>query len=381
MIELAFAALGIAAGTAMGFVPGFHINNLLPFFVIAPLSPPPLFIFIVALSIAYCFSSVFPSVLLGVPNADTALSVLPGHRLVMEGHALTALLFFFRGALLATLLSLPFLALFLTFLPAIYPYLRFAVPFLILAALFLMTVTDRKAAVLIVLLSAALGLMTFGYDVLLPLLSGFFGLSTLLISLKEDSVLPPQIIKPTRTSISKTAHASVLACFLSAFFSVLPGLSSAVVGLCGKVFGKLSEREFITLLGATNAAYMINSFFTLYLLGATRSGSAAALSGLMTRETIFFTTGLVLLSGAASFLICSSIAPRIVRVYKRLNYRLLTLMAISFLVSVNIIVGGFFGCLVLFASTSIGLLCNFLGARRTSCMAALIAPAASALLP
>ena len=375
MIDLVFCGAGVLFGVAAGLIPGMHINNFLPFFLVTPFTGPLGFFFIISASMGFVFSSFFPSILLGVPNEETAIMVLPGHRMVLEGNAFTALILSFYGALTATLLAGFFLIFFLLFLPALYPHLDFLVSFILIVVMMLMIATDNRYAILIVAMSTALGFLTFNFNLLLPLLTGFFGLSTMLISLLHETSLPEQKLQ-FRPDISKFEflRASLLASFLSSLAGLLPGVSSSIVALVGRVFGKLKTQEFIVMISGTNAAYMIYSFFALFLITKTRSGSAVFLSQVMQNENILFAFGIVLVSAILAAFICLRLTPYVVSFYRKINYRKTTITAAVFLVIVNFILCGLFGLLILFASTSIGLLCCFLHVKRINCMAALIVP-------
>jgi putative membrane protein len=375
MIDLVICLLGMCVGLLLGLVPGMHINNFLPFFILLSFTNPQLFFFVIAASMAYVFSSFFPAILLGVPNEDTALNVLPGHRMVLEGNAYSAVMVSLAGGLLVVLFSMPFLFFFLNALPLLYPALQKIVPYMLIIILLFMFLSDKKQSVIVLALSSVLGFLTFDFNLLLPLLTGFFGLSTLLISILNDSLVSPQVMRfDSRLSLTNLSTISFISCFLSSIFGFIPAISSSIVGTMASYIRKFDSEEFLVLLSGTNVAYMIYSFFALILINKTRSGSAVFLSQIFEKESIFFVLGIILLSSALAFLICFYLAKPLVRLYKRLDYRKLSLLSIFFIIAVNFALAGPFGLIVLLASTSIGLLSNSLGVKRINCMAALIVP-------
>ena len=375
MIDLVICLLGMCVGLLLGLVPGMHINNFLPFFILLSFTNPQLFFFVIAASMAYVFSSFFPAILLGVPNEDTALNVLPGHRMVLEGNAYSAVMVSLAGGLLVVLFSMPFLLFFLNALPLLYPALQKIVPYMLIIILLFMFLSDKKQSVIVLALSSVLGFLTFDFNLLLPLLTGFFGLSTLLISILNDSSVSPQVMRfDSRLSLTNLSTISFISCFLSSIFGFIPAISSSIVGTMASYIRKFDLEEFLVLLSGTNVAYMIYSFFALILINKTRSGSAVFLSQIFEKESIFFVLGIILLSSALAFLICLYLAKPLVRLYKRLDYRKLSLLSIFFIIAVNFALAGPFGLIVLLASTSIGLLSNSLGVKRINCMAALIVP-------
>jgi putative membrane protein len=258
MIE---ALAGVATGLLAGLVPGVHANNLLPF--VAFLGP----YFFVPFSIAWLFSSAFPSILLGVPSES--LAVLPGHRLVLAGRANEALMLCTVGALFSLVASVAMLPLLALFLPLFYEKLAFAVPYALFTIVAAMVLSEHGAkklsAAVVVAISSILGFLTFSSDYLLPLLSGFFGLSTLLVS--QKSSLPAQNAVEQKIPTQLVVRSSLLSSFLSPFFGLLPGASSGITAYAAGAFGRLSTREFLATASAANASYAVLSLFALSLIG------------------------------------------------------------------------------------------------------------------
>ncbi len=83
--------LGIVVGIITGLAPGVHINliSVLLFsvspFLLGYTSALHLAIFIVAVAVTHAFLDALPSIFLGAPEEATALAVLPGHRMLLEG--------------------------------------------------------------------------------------------------------------------------------------------------------------------------------------------------------------------------------------------------------------------------------------------------------
>jgi TctA family transporter len=117
--------LGTAAGVATGLIPGLHVNTVaamvLAFqgvlmstatalFLWAAPSPEDLLLIVAALVVGNVVSHTFldyiPSIFLGAPEGETALSVLPGHRMLLQGRGFEAIRLSAQGSLTAALLSL-----------------------------------------------------------------------------------------------------------------------------------------------------------------------------------------------------------------------------------------------------------------------------------
>ena len=83
--------LGIFAGIITGLIPGIHINLIslllvsLSGYFLGFTHPLILGVFIISMAVTHTFLDIIPSIFLGAPDADTALAVLPGHRLLLKG--------------------------------------------------------------------------------------------------------------------------------------------------------------------------------------------------------------------------------------------------------------------------------------------------------
>ena len=100
MIEINLAlciALGFVLGILSGLTPGLHLNNfaamllaLSPQLMAWGLSPFQMACIILAASISQTFFDAIPAIFLGAPDSETALTVLPGQRLMLEGRGIEA---------------------------------------------------------------------------------------------------------------------------------------------------------------------------------------------------------------------------------------------------------------------------------------------------
>lgn len=161
---ISFALLGTAAGVATGLTPGLHVNTVAAFILAfqglflalagslfagaSPTSPDLILLvaaLVVGMVIAHTFLDYVPSIFLGAPEAETALSVLPGHRMLLQGRAVEAIRLSARGSLIATflalLLVLPFRLVMGTPVDA-YGDLRRAIPSLLLLVAAMLIISE-----------------------------------------------------------------------------------------------------------------------------------------------------------------------------------------------------------------------------------------------
>src|SRR3989338_8821591 len=89
LIELIlFSSAGLILGVFFGLVPGLHPNTIILFTpFIASLIDNPLFAvaFLVAMGVSNVIVDFIPSILIGAPDAEKELTILPGHRFLMSG--------------------------------------------------------------------------------------------------------------------------------------------------------------------------------------------------------------------------------------------------------------------------------------------------------
>jgi len=403
MIQIILALfLGVLAGTFTGLIPGIHINLIAIMLIsISPIflnitTPLILAIFIIAMAITHTFVDYIPSIFLGAPDEDSFLSVLPGHKLLLSGRGYYAIIFTLYGSITALLIILIFTPLFITFLPIIYPYVQKIMwIILILVSIYLISTEKQNKlwALAIFLLAGFLGIATLNLNIkepLLPLFTGLFGASNLIISIKQKTKIPEQKISPlknirlSKKSIAKASLASIIA---SPFTAFLPGLGASQAALIGReVLGEkqLDPRQFLFLLGAINTIVMGLSFITFYTIQKTRTGAAVAVSRLipeLTPANLFILLSIIIFSGIFSFIISVNTSKLAAKNIHKIQYSklsliiLLTLILITFLFSdLFNPFGGLIGLLVFTTSTFLGTFTILIGIKRMHLMGSLLVP-------
>jgi len=386
-----FLLSGILAGTLTGMIPGVHINLigifLLSFsaYLLEFTEPIYLAIFITAMAITHTFVDFIPSIFLGCPDTDTELSVLPGHELLKKGHGYQAVLLTCYGSLLSLISLVLVLIPFLLFSSKFYNFLRtpyLLASILILVSLFLILLERKKlSAFLAFSLSGILGFCVLNFEnlnqPLLPLLTGLFGSSMLILSIKNKIKIPEQIIaKPVepKSSLARAFFGSIIASPICSFF---PGLGAGQAAIIGNTFARTTQKGFLILLGATNTLVMGISFLTLYTISKTRTGAAATIKeilGTPTIEYILIIIFTIFLSGFIAFFITKFIAKIFSTKISKINYTKLSIITLSILLIIITLISGIFGVIVLIVSTFTGIYIINLKVRRTQMMGCLLLP-------
>jgi len=396
LLELILALLlGVTAGTITGLFPGIHINlvatgllALVAGGVLAGVESLVLVIFIVAMAVTHTFIDFIPSIFLGAPEEDSFLAVLPGHELLREGRGYEAVILTLYGSLIALPIILVFSFLFVNFLEGVFDFSRELIPYVLtFASLYLIfREEDWVNAMVVFFLAGMLGLLSFNVQVkepLLPLLSGLFGVSALVVSLKAEIVIPKQEIKKLREIKveGKVFWKSIFAVFATApLSSFLPGLGAGHAAVLGsEIVGDIGKdkRGFLFMLGAINTIVMALSFVTIYAIGRTRSGAAVAVSELLAKfglgelVTVLF---VVVISGIIAFFIGVFLAKVFALRVSKVSYRKLGLAVLGILFIINLLLSNFLGLVVLVTASALGVFCILSGVRRINLMGVLLVP-------
>ncbi|AAL80230.1 hypothetical protein PFDSM3638_00450 [Pyrococcus furiosus DSM 3638] len=366
MRELLQLIAGVGFGTLTGLTPGLHVNSL------SRLSLPIPTLFVMGL--VHTFLDSIPSALFGVPDADDSVpSLLPSHRLVLEGkfgEVVKLSLFASTLALIFSIATLP-----AYFLVAPKYSFKIGIIFVVFLSLFLILSQGNKLGALVIfLLAGFLGYEVFSLpisDPFYPLFTGLFALPLLV-----DSYLhPPKSVKvydaPLRIPSWRLVKFSIFGTFFGALASLLPTLTAGQASLLGSKFTK-DDREFLTIVYSTNTAAYSFSLANLALTGKTRNGVMVAIGNVSIQELPF----LYLLGLSASMLLLI-FAPRLAIIIGKVafrQYRPTILGIIVFLFLLGFLYDGILGVLVMISAMFLGFVAPLWKVRRVTYMGVLMFP-------
>ena len=385
---LFFLLAGILAGTITGLIPGIHINLVgvtlvsLSLTIFSSINPVFLVIFIATMAITHTFLDFIPSIFLGCPDTDTELSILPGHELLKKGQGYEAIALTAYGSLAAifvlALIAFPAIII----ISKTYYIFREFIPYiLIIVSILLISLEQKKFSALVVfLLTGALGFCVLNLEVLkeplLPLLTGLFGASMLVLSIKTKPKIEKQDI--SKIKINKNFWKPILGASIAApISSFLPGLGSGQAAIIGNTISRTDKKGFLILLGATNTLVMGFSFISLYVISRTRTGAAVAIqeiAGNFSWKILLVILFVILLSGILSFFLTLFLARFFSTKINKISYTKLAVITIFILGLIVFLVSGFSGLIILVISAFTGIYCISLGVRRTQMMGCLLLP-------
>ena len=440
LIILLSVLAGYLLGIFSGLVPGIHTNNFA--LLLVALSPmmsdygiQPFYIAVIILSnsITHTFHDVIPAVFLGAPDSDMALAVLPGHRLLLDGFGAEAIRLSALGSagsvVFSMIIVLPLAAIF----SVAYPVLQDHIAWVLIFIVFLMVATEKGEyiigqgslahykykgyAIVLFLISGVLGLFAFEMEglmapvinfgapsILLPLLSGLFGASQLVISLLTHSTIPPQTFAKMTLSGKRIVRGIITGSAAGSIVAWLPGISSAIAAVLARLFirkdfdredeGEVDtdgvdagSKEFIVSVSGVNTSNAIFGLVALSVIGKTRSGAMVAINdvlgtangvigGVISLDTstllLFF--GVILLTAFLSYFSTIMIGNNVHRVLSRIDYSKLCVGVLIGLALMVFLFTGFFGLLIFIIATPIGMLAPFFKVRKSNAMGVILLP-------
>lgn len=381
--------IGIIVGVFTGLTPGIHINMVAALvlvsspFLLRYFSALSLGVFIIAVGITHTFLDALPSIFLGAPDESTALGVLPGHRYLLRGNGLMAVKLFSIGSFLGLIAGIMMFPLFYFITMNTYSFFENYFAYMLLGVLCFMVWKDNKKlwAAFVISLSGMFGLIVFNLNIngpLFPMLSGLFGISTLIISYFDNNNIPKQNIQDKTDIDRKKTFYSVIAGNIGSFIvSTFPGLSSSIAAVISMQFVKdLGDKGFMILIGCIGTCSFILSLVALLAIDKARSGAVIAISRIMPIDLWSVIVLLIasLIVGAISFIISLKAGLLFSRMITKINYKMLISIIIGFVVVMVFLFSSWIGLLVLITSTAIGLIPGITKIQRTHSMACLMVP-------
>lgn len=407
---------GICVGMIAGLLPGVHVNNtsaillgFSPALLAAGVEPLYVAITIVASTISQSFLDIIPAVFIGAPDEATVLAVMPGHRMLLDGLGQEAVRLSAMGSGLAIvsslLLIIPLSLGFKAALPVMQAYMAFILmaisAFVILSNYHggrYVTTSGRIRkicwAFIIFLVAGILGISAFQAEtslspvftigapsVLLPLLSGLFGVPSLLMSLNTQAGIPLQrhskISLPNSDILRASAAGTVAGALVSWFPAVSSGVATSLVSMFSTKDDDSDQRYLIAVSGV-NTSNAIFSLVALYVILRPRSGAVAAaqdvLGGSIGYEAFILFLLAIGIAGIFSYLMTVSASSCAATIFSGLNYRLLNWGVMAFLAAMCLLMTGVPGVAIFLISSAIGLAAYLVNVRKTCLMGVLLVP-------
>ena len=404
---LAMTLAGCLMGTFSGIVPGIHVNTLASMMLASypvlegalPLDAADTAVAVsccvMSASVVHSFVDFVPSVFIGAPDEEDAVSVLPGHRLLKEGRGMEAV----RAAAIGSLIGCS--ASILMAVPLQWAlasgageFLDRLTPVVLLAACFAVLYGEwtRGSGIwglAAFLISGALGYccMTLpipqdgilgGGSVMMPLLTGLFGIPVMLEASKgsgtpaqNDRVKDPVGLMPGLRGVAMGT--------LAGWF---PGITSSVgAAMSAAVLPENRPERFISTVASIGTVTSVLALVTLSASGNGRSGTALVMKDVLgdSLEGVASDAFLILLlstavASALGYHITIACGKVFCRISSGIDPRRLSRGVLILLVALTVALTGPWGLVVLLCSTVVGSIPSSCGTGRLVLCGCLILP-------
>ncbi len=381
--------IGAVAGTFTGLVPGIHVNTLASIMMISyPMLESAISDFadptwvpvlvsacIMSASVVHSFVDFIPSVFIGAPDPDDALSMLPGHRLLMNGQGMLAVrsaaVGSTIGAAFAILLAIPVQYLMLNGLADQLDTLTFSILLFTLCVMVIseIGIAQKIWAILLILLSGFLGIMCMHMNLpcsgilgdgtlLFPLLTGLFGMPTLMSSI-SNAAIPKQTDTGRDPVGPLPGIKGVITGCLAGWY---PGITATAGASLASVFTPENDpARFISLVASIGTVTTVFSIVTLSVSGSGRSGTVLvvkeimgdSISGFCSEEFLLLLLSIAIAT-AIGYIITIKAGRLMSDIADRFDLRTLNKVVILFVTILILLLTGPFGIIILIMSTVVG---------------------------
>ena len=408
MIELVIACfIGILIGNTTGMIPGIHVNTAGAIlfasssFLLTFISPEFLCVLMVAMSIAHAIIEFVPSMLLGVPQEGTATSILPGHRMVLQGRSKEVIRIVSIGGFGAILVTILMLPIFAVALPILHDLTKPVTGIILLVASIYLTYSltnsmrDFLWSLLLFTLSGILGWTIFQTPIssgvsLMCAFSGLFGISTILFSLNDSSKIPHQN-KFYDIDLDFNKFKSIFTGGITgAILGFLPGFGPAQGTVIAQAASGTNDNDdddtvnFLLATSGLNVSDCLFSLIAIYIIGNPRSGIAVYMSCLISEMSInhliiFIFASLIAVS--VSLALSLKLGDSFSRLMGGIDYKNLSIGVILLQILILYIFILYYQApivymtLALITSTAMGMLPHYIGVGKSHLMGILIIPA------
>ena len=439
-----FTFIGIGLGIITGLIPGIHVNTI-SFLIVASQGTLILFIsgiiegfnptvlqilailstMVMGCLITHTFLNFIPSTYLGAPEGETALSVLPAHKMMLEGKGYEAIKASALGSFGASIFALLFI------IPArmvmgppvdLYDKIIPWIPFILIAVVTILIFQEGRSlldyrpklkGLGVFLLSGIFGFIVlmprglyadnwFPYQqpgvspaslMLFPLFTGMFGISTLLVSLMDDPDIPDQVTEEVEVDLeNKNKFRGIIAgTFSGGLVGWLPGITAAAATAVTKIFSgeddeETQTREYIMAVSAVDTSCAIFTLVALFVIMRARSGAMQAVLQInqdsidpwisLTRMPWLMALLLfsVILASSIAYLLTLHLGKVFSGIHKKIEYEKMSKIIIVFLCIMMFIFSGPIGLVIGIISTCIGIIPPIVGLKRVHMMGSLIFP-------
>lgn len=385
MIEyIGIILLGVVIGVFTGLIPGIHPNTVIfgsmPFYFYSDVAFLSYLSLIAGLSVSHTFHDFLPAIFLSAPEADAALSSIPGTEMASDGRGIEAFYYTVGGGVFSVLTCIVLAPILFMTLKSIYGFFEPFMAYILLFFLVFMIVDANSvlSAAPVALLAGVLGVLSFRMPInqqylLLPVFTGLFAVPAVIRTMEERDSLPEQFEPEIETETA--ARGGFLGFVAGIIAGVFPGLGAAASTSFLSPLMNDSEKEFLAGMGGVNTTDILMSFFAVYILGKAHSGASVALKSLSQIQApeVFFLMGGSILAVSVSAPLSLRVSGNFVFLLEKIRIKPILVLVLIIILASTVYLTGLQGVLILFTAASIGY-ASILAGERKLCMAVLLVP-------
>jgi putative membrane protein len=334
------------------------------------------------MSVTHTFLDFLPSTFLGAPDEKNIMSALPAHRLLLKGRAYEAIRLSVIGSLGCLVLGVILTPIFYVFIKYVYPFLEVIMFWILIVAVGFVIFKDKRRWVSLAFFFIAGGLGYIALNLplienpLFPLLSGLFGVSTLIKSYFDKINIPKQkedfeivLLKDKCSAIFGGTAAGSMTGFM-------PGLGTSQGATIAFSCLDLKENGFIIITAGIGTVNFVLSIITYYTIEKARNGSIVVASQLAEFSLLNIAVFLcvVLISGGIAAILALYIGKFFGRFITKVNYQKLVISIIALIFICGMLFSNIYGEILLICSTTLGLVGDKFGIAKNHLMGCLMVP-------
>ncbi len=373
-----------------GITPGIHINLVASiivaysYYILKILDPINIVIIITSMAITHTILDIIPSTLLGIANSENLTMLMPAHKLTIEGKSKLAIQYGFIGSALGILATSLIIPIIIFTIPFIYSNIKNYIPYiLIIICMYIILKSKNKLLSIVFFISTGIiGIISFNIKTinqpLLPLLSGIFGLSSLILGIKNNVKIPEQKDVKIEVSNKELVKFSLMTTLSSLLTNFLPGLTSSYTSLISTKLNKIKDQNHhIIISNIAGSSATIISFVAFYSINKARSGAVATIQYLITSiniTTLILVISVSLITLSISTFIAIKLTNKIIKKANKINYQKLSILIMILIIILVLIITKLEGLVILITATSIGILADKLNLEKIFLTGCLVLP-------
>ncbi|MBI5051169.1 tripartite tricarboxylate transporter permease [Candidatus Micrarchaeota archaeon] len=379
MIWIVIFLLGVLVGLVGALIPGIHSNTIIS--IGNSLGIENFEFFILAVFGAHMVASYVPAIFFGIPEQNSVLASLPGHRMTLSGKGLTALKIVLFSLIISLLLSVGLFYPSMSVFPFVYDGIKEWMPEMLILISAVLILKSKKPIVggVLFLIAGVLGYFTLRADLgdpFLPLFSGMFAINSILNY--SNSKIPEQ--KEKELNLDFIPYILVGTVF-GFFADLFPGIGSASqIAAFISLLIPFNTAGYLATVSSVTMSEAVFSFATAASIGKSRMGATAVLSeSIKIQENLGFVLALFMVSVLIAVIAVYLIRRKIVE-FAKIDFSEMRVLLALYLCGISFLVDGFIGLLVLGVASLLGWIFSKLEIEKTLMMGAVIVPTILLLL-